>query len=434
MNDNAPQIVGTVPTGRIPEDSLFNTSILTVQAMDIDSYTNSELVFTIDNQGVIFGNSLSTPFGVRTDGDMGEIYVLDPTAIDYEVQENFTVRLKVEDGGTIPQSVTIDILIEIMDVDDNDPMFTLDLFTANVNETEPIGTRVLTVSAVDRDTLNVGFMYQIRGYNATESFFSVDSSSGEIFSQRTLNHESQNTHTFVVEVFDTRAVSVITDTANVSITVLDQNDIAPFFQPVSTVSIDEGSYTDFMVTTLTVVDLDVNHDPNNVVFIVGNSRFYIQNRVEASDSSITYGDLFLNGSLDFETEPFLAVPVTAQDGLTNPQEAFTALFISVQNLDDEPPVFEAGPFTGSVSEAAADATSVASVTATDPDVGVILSYSIFRRIEPANLGPFAIHPISGLVTLVIDASERLDFETFKFYTLEVKFVLLNLFTHFRINK
>ena len=405
------------------ENAALNTIITIVEADDLDIGVNAELNYSITNQGVIFGPQIS-PFSVRTNGSFGEIFLSDSSGIDFETQKNYTIRLRVEDNGIPIRYSVINVLIEILDVNDNLPQFSQESYSATIPETTEINQLLLTVRAFDRDTVEVSFFQQIRFYS-TDSFFRINNVTGEIFLQRELNHEDANVHYIMVEVLDVPSSNSVTDTANVTIYVTDVNDLKPFFLPIPNVNIDEGNYTNTNVTTLTVVDFDEQHNPEEVIFEVlsESSRFSIINRTDPFNSSISYGDLILNGVIDYESQAIIAVTIRVFDepDPSTAQNAITNVFIYLNNLDDEQPVFDQSLYSATVSELAAVDTSVVAVHADDPDVGVVLQYRISQRIDPPALAHFKINLNSGLVQ-VFEAA--LDFETIKFYTMEVGYFLI----------
>ena len=222
---------------------------------------------------------------------------------------------------------------------------------------------------------------------------------------------------------------MITDTANVTIFVSDENDLAPFFLPFQDQYLDEGTYTDKLVVTLTLVDFDVNHMSHNVQFelLTESQRFYISQSTDPSNSSIAIADIYLTGDVDYETQPIIAVTILAlDDNTTSAQSAIATVFIFLVNLDDENPVFDFDLYEATVEEGAVTSTIVAAVHADDPDVGVILIYGIFSRIVPLNVAPFVINPESGVIQVSDDDFALPDFETIKYYTIEVSDKLFSL--------
>ena len=363
---------------------------------------------------------------MRTIGNIGEIFLNDPSAIDYETQRMYTVRVSVQDNGATRLSSSIDVRIDVIDVDDNDPMFANDFYSVTIPETAPIDSFIIQVQAEDPDSVT-NFAHQIQG-NDSNPFFYINATNGKIFLRRSLNHESNDTHYLNIETFNLDSPNVITDTATVTIYVSDENDLAPFFLEFTNQYLDEGdSYMDEFIVTLTLVDLDVNHMAENVQFelLTESQRFYINRRTDPLDSSIAYADLYLTGDVDFESQPIISVTIRAlDDNTTSAQSTIATVFIFLNNLDDEDPIFDFDLYEATVEEGAITSTIVEAVHADDPDVGVVLTYGIHLRLVPPNSAPFIINTESGVIQ-VSDVSAALpDFETIKYYTIEVCYTIL----------
>ncbi len=54
-------------------------------------------------------------------------------------------------GGRPPKSGTMDILVEVLDVNDNMPVFRQEVYSVTLQENVPVGTTVLQVNATDMD-------------------------------------------------------------------------------------------------------------------------------------------------------------------------------------------------------------------------------------------------------------------------------------------
>ena len=65
---------------------------------------------------------------------LGVISVRDPSLLDRETQSSLMVQLIATDGGTNPRVATLLITVELEDINDNTPMFSQSVYTANVRE------------------------------------------------------------------------------------------------------------------------------------------------------------------------------------------------------------------------------------------------------------------------------------------------------------
>ena len=136
--------------------------------------------------------------------------------------------------------------------------------------------------------------------------------------------------------------------------------------------------------------------------------------IDSATGEITVAD---NTLLDFETlSPRWDVParfelfVEITDHLATAAETLRVV-ISVTDVN-EPPVFPP-PDSVLVPERLASGTAVAAITATDPDRGDAISWSI---VSGNTGGAFAIDPATGVLT----SAAPLDFETLATYTLTLR--------------
>ena len=127
------------------------------------------------------------------------------------------------------------------------------------------------------------------------------------------------------------------------------------------------------------------------------------------------GAITVNSSaaLDFETTPSFSLTVQVTDNGTPPLNGNTTVTINLTNANDPPVVT---PATFSLAENSANATSVGTVTATDPDVP---AQTLTFAITGGNTGgAFAINSGTGAIT--VSSSAALDFETTPSFGLTVQ--------------
>lgn len=98
-------------------------------------------------------------------------------------------------------------------------------YTIDVAENSTIGSTIVTLTATDTDTTDV-LTYTI---TSSGSYFSIDSSTGDILLTKELDREIVDSHTINVSVSD----SINNNFTTVTITVTDVNDNAPILNPIS---------------------------------------------------------------------------------------------------------------------------------------------------------------------------------------------------------
>ena len=157
----------------------IRTKILRVQASDADSGRDGELFFSIADSSIS-----NSAFAI--DSLSGEIYTTSP--FDYESSTPKLHKLKVmaSDNGEPGKSSFVFVYINIVDENDNCPVFDSSLKRHfNISQDTHPGTLLTLVSAKDKDSgLNGKVIYNILSASNLDGSFKVDQQNGEL----TTNH------------------------------------------------------------------------------------------------------------------------------------------------------------------------------------------------------------------------------------------------------
>ncbi|KAG5318021.1 DS protein, partial [Pseudoatta argentina] len=123
---------------------------------------------------------------------------------------------------------------------------------------------------------------------------------------------------------------------------------------------------------------------------------------------VLYLDLQIAGSLDREMRSRYHLVIEALDGGTPPLRSHLNVNVTVQDVNDNPPVFNQTRYDANVPENATVGTPVLAVNATDADAGDNgrIEYSINRR-QSDREEMFRIDPETGMVYV----NKALDFES-----------------------
>lgn len=70
-------------------------------------------------------------------------------ALDFEVQQYYILTVCAQDGGG--QSSCVRVYFNILDINDNAPVFSLSSYSTSVMENLPIGSTILTFNVTDAD-------------------------------------------------------------------------------------------------------------------------------------------------------------------------------------------------------------------------------------------------------------------------------------------
>ena len=204
----------------------------------------------------------------------GELTFLSP--LDRETQDTHTLTVTAFDAGSNPissQSAETTILILVEDVNDNPPVFEEDSYSVSVAENQPVGTSLLTLRAMDRDTgQNAEISYQLATDSPTSDFFQLDSSTGELLTASLLDFEAAESYMLTVMASDGGFPS-LSAAVEVRVAVTDQNDVRPTFQETSyTVELRED--VAMATSVLQLVADDADTDVITYAIVAGNSYLH----------------------------------------------------------------------------------------------------------------------------------------------------------------
>lgn len=217
VNDCPPTFTSQKMT-YIQENTPVDTVVFVVHASDSDSGPNSYVEYSLRG-------AFSNKFSVGTiDGDVRLVGEL-----DREELSNYTLTVVATDKGEPPLSSTMDVTMVVLDVNDNTPSFSQNIYDIEIEENTLTGTDVIQVFATDADEgTNGQIRFSISGGNANTDF-RIDSVTGAISVARQLDREARSSYSLLVQASD-RGSSPRTDQATVNIVLLDVNDCTPLFE------------------------------------------------------------------------------------------------------------------------------------------------------------------------------------------------------------
>ncbi|XP_055296378.1 protein dachsous [Sitodiplosis mosellana] len=247
--------------------------------------------------------------------------------------------------------------------------------------------------------------------SAVEPDLSIDHTTGEIRTKVLLDRETRASYSFV-------AIPISGDNIKVLIRVLDENDNAPIFpSPSMNIEFPENTPRDVKRTLNPARDLDLgryNTQRYNIVSGNVNNAFRLSSHRERD--GVLYLDLQINGFLDRETTPFYSLVIEAIDGGNPPLRGQMSVNISIQDVNDNTPIFNQSRYFASVPENATIGTKVLQVYASDIDAGHngLIEFSINRR-QSDREQMFQIDGKTGIISV----NKPLDFETKELHELVV---------------
>ena len=161
---------------------------------------------TDDTDGISrYEIELHPPLNYTTFNSENLYSIMTNEAVDREQAENVTVNITVYDNG-VPQLATTEIVVlPVHDVNDNSPTFVYTDYSAIVGDNAPLGKVVTTVQATDPDSNENSFIsYEISSISPyiAESWFSIDSLTGVITVNESLNYSLADSVSLIIKASD----------------------------------------------------------------------------------------------------------------------------------------------------------------------------------------------------------------------------------------
>ncbi|TRY83135.1 hypothetical protein DNTS_020651, partial [Danionella cerebrum] len=382
INRQAPQFESFPSDIVVREDVAVGGSVLQVNINDGDAGFNGRILFVISDGNI--DNCFN--IGLET----GLIYVYQP--LDRERSDRYLLNITAYDMG-IPQKSNWRLLtINIDDVNDNSPAFSLETYTAIVQENAAIGTEVIQITATDDDLGQNGEISYTLLTNT--ALFAINNENGSVYVSGPLDRESVSEFTLKILAIDkAEKGSQMFSETTLRIYVEDVNDCAPIFIPKTyNCRVFEDLPVGTVIAWLQTQDPDIESG--------GWVRYSLPNdfngtfRIHAESGIVKVAK-----DLDYEKKPFYNVTVVAED-LGFPLKLRSESYLEVEVIDVNEnlnePYFPEFAYRGSVKENSRLGTSVLQVTAQDDDKGRdgVITYSMNAK---SGLGRFAIDEETGLV-------------------------------------
>uniref|UniRef100_UPI003AAE63DC protocadherin alpha-7-like n=1 Tax=Centroberyx gerrardi TaxID=166262 RepID=UPI003AAE63DC len=235
VNDNQPEIDVTSLSSRIPEDAPPGTVVALMGVTDRDSGVNGQVVCSVPGY---------LPFDLKPSPDGHSYSLVTKDFLDKETIRMYSITITAKDLGSPPLSSIKVIQVDVLDVNDNSPLFTQIPYTFYVAENNKPGMPIFSVSAADADEgENAAITYSLdrksSGPSVT-SFLNINEINGTISALKSFDFETLKTFHFHVVATDSGTPS-LSSNVTVNVFILDQNDNAPvILYPVSANGSAEG--------------------------------------------------------------------------------------------------------------------------------------------------------------------------------------------------
>ncbi|XP_047661149.1 protocadherin gamma-C5-like [Tachysurus fulvidraco] len=261
VNDNVPEIILKSLPKPVREDAAPGTVVALIGAKDSDSGENGKVKLSIQ-PGVPFTlkPSISNYYALVTDA-----------MLDQETYPKYSVEIMAEDSGSPPLRAKTQISVEVVDVNDNPPVFFQSSYVIYAKENVNAGNVLCTVSASDPDQgENSKITYSITESHiqsiSVSSYFYINSDNGSIYAMHSFDYEKMKVFQIQVQAKDHGSPS-LSSNATVHVFIVDQNDNAPaviypspLMGSVSHQRMPRSAKAGHLVTKVTAVDADSGHN------------------------------------------------------------------------------------------------------------------------------------------------------------------------------
>ncbi|XP_073778553.1 protocadherin alpha-3-like [Danio rerio] len=411
VNDHAPSFPNLQMHLEIGESALPGARFQLQAARDSDSGSNSVHHYKLSHND-------NFRLEVKDRGEDGKIPILIlQKALDRELTRRINLQLTAVDGGKPAKSGTMEITINVIDINDNVPVFTKDVYSVMLNENAPIGTTVIQVNATDVDEgLNGEVVYSFgQSVNSkVRKLFDINTITGEITVQGHLDYEDKDSYEIDVQASDKGTVPHTTD-KSIMIKIIDVNDNAPEIEVTSlSNSIPEDSRPGTTVALISVSDLDSGLNGKVSCSLDDDMPF----KLIPSSQHSTYS-LVSTSPLDRETRFQYDITLVAKDAGQPSLSSVKTVTVIISDVNDNSPEFSSSPYSFYVPENNVPGKSLFSVSASDKDIGenAIVSYQILRESSEEN-------KITSFINInsengEIYALKSFDFETSKTFQFHI---------------
>ena len=328
--------------------------------------------------------------------------------LNREVKPDFDLLLEVRDGATTELTSTCHILITVDDSNDFAPVFP-DNPSMTIPEDTSIDTELLTYTASDNDIgINADIVYTINSGNIGTKF-ELGQFTGVLKVVGEFDFETLPGYS--LEIFATdKGTPPMTGTGTITITITDVNDNAPVLTSVTAINFAENILETTQVYTAIATDADsgVNKDITYSILGTNFGIFVID---------MTTGILSIIDSTDIDREVTdeYQLTIVATDGGTSPLDDSLTLTVTIDDINDNPPVFPHNDLTLEIVEDTAAEEYIGQILLTfsgsDQDIGVNGDFEF--RIDAGNDDNLFTLTTAGVLT----RSASIDREVYDSITL-----------------
>uniref|UniRef100_A0A3Q2Q0W9 Cadherin domain-containing protein n=1 Tax=Fundulus heteroclitus TaxID=8078 RepID=A0A3Q2Q0W9_FUNHE len=411
LNDHSPTFPEKIKRLEISESALPGAQYQLQKAYDPDGGANSVQQYTI-SQNEHF------QLEIKDRGRDGKTPILQlQRQLDREAKNSHRLVLKAIDGGTPPKTGTVEIYIDVIDVNDNMPIFTNDKYSVVLQENAPLGTTVIQVNATDLDAGTNGEVVYSFGSDVKDKIrklFNIDSATGQIIVKGHVDFEEKDSYDIDIQASDKGSIPFKTY-KNVIIKIGDINDNPPEIEVASlSNAVSEDSRPGTTVALISITDLDSGINGKIISYVADDTPFKLSPSIQDNMFAVV-----TKSQLDREEKSVYDLTIIAKDAGEPALTSQRTISLRLSDTNDNSPQFLQSPYMFYIQENNPPGASVFSVQASDRDEGenALIGYSLLRNAghEPTVTSFLNVNSETGDIV----ALKSFDFETLKTFQFQV---------------
>ncbi|XP_024919181.1 protocadherin gamma-C5-like isoform X1 [Cynoglossus semilaevis] len=411
INDNSPGFLSNELSLKIAESAAVGTRFPLESATDPDVGTNSLKLYSLSKNDC-FSLKIKEMEGGKT---VPELVLEKP--LDREKKAVHKILLTALDGGNPARSGTSQIIITVLDINDNFPVFERNNYKVTLGEKSVKGAVVLKPKATDADEgLNgqIEFLFGSRTPDFVLSMFDIDALTGEISLKGELDYETVKSYDIDVTAKD-KGSPEMEGHCRVQVDVVDFNDNAPEIVLTSQPKpVREDAPNGTVVALISARDFDSGENGKVTLQISKGSPFTLKPSFSNNYALVT------SGRLNRENYSQYNVEITATDSGSPPLSSKKTIPVSITDVNDNPPVFSQSSYNVYLKENGVPGSILYSVSASDLDSGenAKISYSILdSKVQDVSVSSYVyINSDNGSIY----SMHSFDYEKLKVFQIQVQ--------------
>ncbi|XP_031753889.1 protocadherin gamma subfamily A, 11 isoform X3 [Xenopus tropicalis] len=351
----------------------------------------------------------------RMDGTLIPELVLE-TVLDREEKEEHRLILTVLDGGEPPRSGSCHITVNVLDINDNPPVFDKANHKVELLENPKLNTVLTTLNATDLDEGRNGeieYYFDSHTSESAKELFHLNPQTGEIYIIGIVDYEESRFHELSIRARD-KGVPEMEGQCLLQVVVEDANDNPPEIILTSTsTDVPENAALETAVVFFTLRDRDSGKNGEVTLILSPNLPFKIK-------PLKNHYSLVTDQLLDREKISQYDIQMTAKDLGSPTLQTQVTFSLNISDINDNAPVFLQANYNAIIHENKDPGSFLCTVSAFDSDEGVNaeLTYSLVdSKIDVFSISSLVyIDPKSGNIY----SQRAFDYENIQVFQITVR--------------